>query len=47
MKLYEQVQTQIKDAYSFIKDEYDSNLIEEFLYPNRVMEFYIPIKMDD
>jgi glutamate dehydrogenase/leucine dehydrogenase len=47
MKLYEQVQKQIKDAYSFIKDEYDSNLIEEFLYPNRVMEFYIPIKMDD
>jgi len=47
MSLYQQVQTQIKDAYSFIKDEYDSNLLEEFLYPNRVLEFYIPVKMDD
>jgi glutamate dehydrogenase/leucine dehydrogenase len=47
MSLYQQVQTQIKDAYNFIKDEYDVNLIEEFLYPNRVMEFYIPVKMDD
>ncbi len=47
MKLYEQVQKQIKDAYSFIKDEYDANLLEKFLYPDRVMEFYIPVKMDD
>ncbi len=47
MTLYQQVQTQIKDAYDFIKDEYDVNLLETFLYPNRVMEFYIPVKMDD
>ena len=47
MSLYQQVQTQIKDAYNFIKDEYDVNLLEEFLYPNRVLEFYIPVKMDD
>ncbi len=47
MSLYDQVQTQIKEAYNFIKNEYDSNLIEEFLYPNRVMEFYIPVKMDN
>lgn len=47
MSLYQQVQTQIKDAYNFIKDEYDVNLLEEFLYPNRVLEFYIPVKMDN
>ncbi len=47
MSLYQQVQTQIKEAYNFIKDEYSSNLLEEVLYPNRVLEFYIPVKMDD
>ena len=47
MKLYEQVQNQIREAYLFIKDEYDSNLLEKLLYPDRVLEFYIPVKMDN
>ena len=47
MGLYEQVQSQMKTAFSFIKDEFDPALLEQVLYPDRVMEFYIPVLMDD
>ena len=47
MALYEQVQNQMRTAFDFIKNEFDENLLQEVLFPDRVLEFNIPVVMDD
>ncbi len=41
------MQNQMETAFSFIKDEFDINLLQQVLYPDRVMEFNIPVMMDN
>ncbi|MCF7834462.1 Glu/Leu/Phe/Val dehydrogenase [Candidatus Gracilibacteria bacterium] len=47
MSLYESVQNQIKESFVFISNEYSDDLLQRVLRPDRVMEFHIPVKMDD
>ncbi len=47
MTLFESVQQQIKDAYIFIKDDYDSSLMEQLLEPINIVEANLSITMDD
>jgi len=47
MSLYEWVQNQIKESFAFIANEYSDDLLQRVIRPDRVMEFYIPVKMDD
>ena len=47
MNLYESVQNQIKESFAFISQEYSDDLLQKVLRPDRVMEFYIPVKMDN
>jgi len=47
MSLYEWVQNQIRESFQFIKDEFNDDLLQRVLRPERVLEFYIPVKMDN
>lgn len=47
MTLYKSIQNNIIKNFEYIEKNYDSSLLEYILYPNRVLEFYIPVKMDD
>jgi len=47
MSLFQSVQDQIKESFEFIKNDFDDNLLARVLRPDRVLEFYIPVKMDD
>lgn len=47
MSLYEGVQDQIREAFSYLRDKFDSNLLEHFLYPHQIIEVSIPVLMDD
>ena len=47
MSLFQSVQNQMKEAFQFIKNDFDDNLLTKVLWPDRVLEFYIPVKMDD
>lgn len=47
MSLYKSVQEQIQESYKNISDHYDVWLVENVLYPDRVIEVYIPVLMDD
>ena len=40
------VQTQMRAAYKFLKGQYDDEF-EKILFPERVIEVSIPVKMDD
>ena len=45
--LFASVQAQIRQSYRYIAQEYDSNLLEKVLYPERMITVYIPVQMDD
>ena len=45
--LFASVQAQILKSYEYLKDQYDSHLIQKLLYPDRVITVYIPVKMDN
>jgi len=47
MSLFAWVQQQIKDAYAYIKDDYDSSLMEQLLEPINIVEADLEITMDD
>jgi glutamate dehydrogenase len=47
MSLYTSVQSQIKQAYSYISWSYSPNLLEKLLLPDQILEVSIPVKMDD
>ena len=45
--LFASVQAQILKSYEHIKEEYDRNLLEKLLYPERIITVYIPVQMDN
>lgn len=47
MSLFTGVQQQIKDAYAYIKDDYNISLMEQLLEPINIVEADLEIKMDD
>jgi len=47
MSLYASVQSQIKQAYSYIAGKYNPGLLERLLRPDQILEVSIPVKMDD
>jgi len=47
MSLFESVQSQIKQAYSHISENYSPNLLEKLLRPDQILEVSIPVTMDD
>jgi glutamate dehydrogenase len=47
MSLYASVQSQIKQAYSYISGNYSPNLLEKLLLPDQILEVSIPVTMDD
>ena len=47
MSLFESVQSQIKQAYSYISGNYSPNLLERLLRPDQILEVSIPVRMDD
>ena len=47
MTLFETVQAQIKNAYTYINDDYDSSLMEQLLEPINIVEADLTITMDD
>lgn len=47
MSLYASVQSQIKQAYSYISGDYSPNLLEKLLLPDQILEVSIPVTMDD
>jgi len=47
MSLYASVQSQIKQAYSYIAGNYSPNLLEKLLLPDQILEVSIPVTMDD
>lgn len=47
MSLYASVQSQIKQAYSYIAGNYSPNLLEKILLPDQILEVSIPVTMDD
>lgn len=47
MSLYASVQSQIKQAYSYISWNYSPNLLEKLILPDQILEVSIPVTMDD
>lgn len=47
MTLYEWVQQQFREAYTFIDTEFDDTLLEHIMWPDRVIEVHLPVTMDD
>jgi len=47
MTLFEGVQQQIKDAYAFIADDFDTHLMELLLEPQNIVDEKVTIDMDD
>ena len=45
--LFAGVQQQIKDAYAFLADDYDVQLMEQLLEPMNIVEADLEITMDD
>lgn len=47
MSLYEWVQQQIRQVYTYLQDTYSSHLLEQVLYPDQIIEVSIPVRMDN
>lgn len=47
MSLYESVQSQMKQAFAYLANTYDANLLEKILRPDQVIQVAIPVTMDD
>lgn len=47
MSLYESVQSQMKQAFAYLANSYDANLLEKILRPDQVIQVAIPVTMDD
>ena len=47
MSLYESVQQNLKEVFSHLQDDYDENLLQPLLHPQKIIEVSIPVQMDD
>jgi len=47
MSLYQAVQKQIKESFSYISEEFNEGLLERILHPDQVIEFPVTIKLDN
>ncbi len=47
MSLYGSVQSQMKQAFAYLANTYDANLLEKILRPDQVIQVAIPVVMDD
>ena len=47
MSLYEQVQSQLRQAYTYLDDEYEPSLLDILLEPKQVLDPVLTITMDD